>query len=169
MRRLNRRPCTPRRQGGGYLRSLGSEGVLIPAASIFWQGPQVWSDNQLHVRPLLGWTASVSSDSEVRETIASAIENDSELLPFILRGSVQWVEHRDRNTMEIMVIDNSVSELPPLFPTGQIVAEIRNKMPDLEAAEHKEGGQQHAEPTIGLARIATRTIVTCRLVRCRCV
>ena len=119
-----------------------------------WQDPQIWSDNQLHVRPLLGWTASVNSDSEVRATIATAIENNTELLPLILRGTSEWVEHHDSNTWIATGLGNQISDLPSWFPTEKIIAEIQRKMPDLAPAEDEEGDDQLDE----LQRLASQVL-----------
>ena len=119
-----------------------------------WQDPQVWSDNQLHVRPLLGWAASVSSDSAVRATIATTIENNAELLPFILRGTSEWVEHRDTYTWVATGLGNEISDLPSWFPTEQIVAEIQRQMSDLAPAEDEAGDDQLDE----LQRLASQVL-----------
>lgn len=110
-----------------------------------WQEQQTWLKNHLHTRALLGWTASVTSDDDVRATVAAAITNDAQLLPLILHGIAQWVENRDRNTWHVIGISNGISELPPWFPTEQIVREIESQMPELAPAESDEADSQDTD------------------------
>jgi hypothetical protein len=119
-----------------------------------WQDSQVWSDNQLHARSLLDWTASVTSHSEVHAMVTTSIQNNSELLPFILCGTSEWVEHRDRNTWTPTGFSNKISALPPWFPADQIATEIQRQRPSPVSAENEEDDDQPDE----IQRLASQVL-----------
>jgi pterin-4a-carbinolamine dehydratase len=98
-----------------------------------WADREVWVDNRFHVRRLLGWTASLGTDAEVRERIAAAITAQPQLLEPILLGISQQSEQRDRHDWSrLLGIDVHIEELPTWFPTTEVAAEIRRQYPDLQ-------------------------------------
>ncbi|TDC10864.1 hypothetical protein E1267_02595 [Nonomuraea longispora] len=105
-----------------------------------WADQTIWVVNRLHVRRLLGWTASISTAHEVRERIAMSLSGRPELLESILLGISQQSEQRDRNDWSrLLGIDVHVEDLPAWFPTSVVVAEIRRQYPDLTAASRYDG------------------------------
>jgi hypothetical protein len=101
-----------------------------------WANREVWVDNRFHMRQLLGWTASVTSDDEVRERVAAALTGHPDLLEPILLGVSQQTEQRDRNDWSrLLGIDIHLEEVPAWFPTSIVAAEIRRQYPDLQAAD----------------------------------
>jgi hypothetical protein len=115
-----------------------------------WQEPQLWADNELHMKHLLGWTAHLSSNGNIGALVATALAADPGLLPYILRGIAHWSEERDINTMQFMGIDCNLRELPAWLPVDQVIAEIRQQMPDLQPARY-EGVQTEADVVRHLA------------------
>lgn len=127
-----------------------------------WDDLEVWVDNKFHVRRLLGWTASISTDSEVRERIATAVTEQPELLEMILVGISQQSEEHDRNDWsQLLGIDVHIENLPAWFPTAVVAAEIRRRYPDLEAAsrydnhEYEDQLRRLAAQILGIASRAT--------------
>jgi hypothetical protein len=86
--------------------------------------------------------------------VATSIQNNSELLPFILRGTSEWVEHRDRSTWTPTGLGNKISALPPWFPGEQIATEIQRQMPSLVPAENEEDDDQPDE----IQRLASQVL-----------
>jgi hypothetical protein len=88
------------------------------------------------MRKLLEWTASVTSDDEVRDRVAAAITDQPDLLEPILLGVSQQAEQRDRNDWSrLLGIDIHIEDAPTWFPTAIITAEIRRQYPDLQVAD----------------------------------
>ncbi|MFG2445004.1 hypothetical protein ACGFQG_19230 [Nocardia fluminea] len=104
--------------------------------NIDWTHHDVWVDNRFYVRQLLGWTASVTTDEDVRDRIAAAITEQPDLLKPILLGVSQQTEQRDRNDWNrLLGIGIHVKDLPPWFPTAVVASEIRRQYPDLQPAD----------------------------------
>lgn len=103
-----------------------------------WANREVWVDNRFHVRQLLGWTASVTSDDEVRDRVTAAITEQPDLLEPILLGISQQSEQRDREDWSrLLGIDIHIEDVPAWFPTSVVAAEIRRRYPDLQAADRR--------------------------------
>lgn len=103
-----------------------------------WANCEVWVDNRFHVRQLLGWTASVTSDDKVRDHVTAAITEQSDLLEPILLGISQQTEQRDREDWSrLLGIDIHIEDVPAWFPTSVVAAEIRRQYPDLQAADRR--------------------------------
>lgn len=101
-----------------------------------WSNREVWVDNRFHMRKLLGWTASVTSDNEVRDRVAAAITDQPDLLEPILLGVSLQAEQRDRDDWSrLLGIEIHIEEAPAWFPTSIFAAEIRRQYPDLQAAD----------------------------------
>jgi hypothetical protein len=101
-----------------------------------WAHRDLWVENRFHVRYLLGWTASLGADDEVRERIAAAIAAEPQLLEPILLGISQQSEQRDREDWSrLLGIDVHIENLPTWFPVSEVAAEVRRQHPNLEPAE----------------------------------
>jgi hypothetical protein len=101
-----------------------------------WQDVEIWDDNRPHIRKLLGWTASVTSNETVQTTLLTAITDYPQLLSSVLLGMTQWVEHRDVNAIgTITGVSFQIDELPPWFPTDAFVAATRESRPNVQAAD----------------------------------
>jgi hypothetical protein len=120
--------------------ALASATELLVAQS--WQDARLWTDNRAHMRKLLGWTASLTSDSDVRMTLTTAIKQDPQLLPAVLLGMAQWSEQRDVNTFEkILDVSFGIETLPSWFPAEAFAATIRRSLPDVEPADEDSSVQ----------------------------
>lgn len=107
-----------------------------------WQDPRIWTDNQRHMRKLLGWTAAVTSDSDVRMTLTTAINQDPELLPAVLLGMAQWSEHHDATAFgKILDVTCQIETLPSWFPTEAFAATIRRNLPQVEPADEDDSAR----------------------------
>jgi hypothetical protein len=96
-------------------KAVASATKLLAAQS--WQDPRIWTDNRPHMRKLLGWTASVTSDSDVRMTLTTAINQDPQLLPAVLLGMAQWIEQHDATAFgKILNLTSRIETLLPWFP-----------------------------------------------------
>lgn len=116
-----------------------------------WTEQSVWVDNRYHVRPLLAWTASLSTDQEVRADIEAALNDHPELLEPIISGVSQLSEQRDiEDFARVLGIDVHIEDLPDWFPRSVVVAEIRRQFPDLNAVR-SDDNQDHEEGTRRLA------------------
>ncbi|MET9565636.1 hypothetical protein [Streptomyces tauricus] len=100
-----------------------------------WQSLNSWTENSIHVRALLSMTAEISSSAAVRETVAAAIESETELLPEIILAMASWSEQLDHTTWETTGIKFQLNELPDWFPMEIASAAIRRHLPDLEPAD----------------------------------
>jgi hypothetical protein len=120
--------------------AVASATELLAAQS--WQDPRLWTDNRPHMRKLLGWTASVTSDSDVRTTLTTAINQDPELLPAVLLGMAQWSEQRDATAFDrILDVTFGIETLPSWFPTEILAATIRHNLPHVEPADEDSSTQ----------------------------
>ena len=116
-----------------------------------WQQAAVWTDNRPHVRKLLGWTASLTSDGAVQATLTAAIDHDQQLLPAALLAMAQWIEHHDARAIgNITGVSFQIEELPPWFPTETFAAAIRRSLPHVEPADEDDSAR-HADDVDRLA------------------
>ncbi|HLM20661.1 MAG TPA: hypothetical protein VK390_03945 [Propionibacteriaceae bacterium] len=107
-----------------------------------WQDPRIWTDNRPHMRKLLGWTASVTSDSDVRMTLTTAINQDPQLLPAVLLGIAQWSEHHDATSFDkILDVTPGIESLPSWFPAEAFAATIRRNLPHVEPADEDDSAR----------------------------
>lgn len=101
-----------------------------------WANREVWVDNRFHMRQLLGWTASVTTNDEVRDRVASAITEQPDLLEPILLGVSQQAEQYDLNDWSRRLgIEIHIENAPVWFPASVVAAEIRRQYPDLQTAD----------------------------------
>jgi hypothetical protein len=139
-----------RKTGRAELADAAADRVSQLLQSQSWQESQLWADNELHMKHLLGWAAHLSDNENIGELIATALAAEPDLLPCILRGIAQWSEQRDINTMQFMGIDCGLRELPEWLPVDLVAAEIRRQMPDLQPARY-EGVQTETDVVRHLA------------------
>jgi hypothetical protein len=133
--------------------ALASATKLLAGQS--WQEPRIWNDNRPHMRKLLGWTASLTSDSDVRMTLTTAINQDPQLLPAVLLGMAQWSEQRDATAFEkILDVTFGIETLPSWFPTETVAATIRRSLPDVEPADEDSSAQYNDD----VDRLASRLL-----------
>jgi hypothetical protein len=129
--------------------AVASATKLLAAQS--WQDPRIWTDNRPHMRKLLGWTASVTSDSDVRMTLPTAINQDPQLLPAVLLGMAQWSEHHDATAFhKILDVAFAIETLPSGFPTEAFAATIRRNLPHVEPAD-EDGSARYNDDVDRLA------------------
>ena len=111
-----------------------------------WQDPQVWAANEFHITMLLDLTALATSDNDVQLTIAAALHHNSDLLAHVLNGIAQWSEQCDSNDFKTLLgINRSIEHLPPWLPTQDVVAEIREQLPDLAPAADEDDDHHDAD------------------------
>jgi hypothetical protein len=116
-----------------------------------WQDAAVWNDNRPHVRTLLGWTASVTSEDAVRATLTATIDHDPQLLPAALLGIAQWIEHHDVAAIgKITGVTFQIEELPPWFPIEAFATAIISSLPHVAPADEDESAR-YAEDVDRLA------------------
>jgi hypothetical protein len=116
-----------------------------------WADPAVWVDNKFHMRRLLAWAASVSTDAEVRESIAAALAREPNLLDLILIGVSQQSEQYDSGDWSrLLGINVYIEDLPAWFPTSAVAIEVRRQYPDLQAATRHDN-QENTNQTRVLA------------------
>jgi len=109
-----------------------------------WRNLQVWTENEFYVKLLLGLTAEVTSHDQVQHTIATALDNNSDLLPRILDGIVQWSEQRSIDDFSnVLGIRRLIGCLPLWIPAQRIVDEIREQLPDLTPAADEDDDGHH--------------------------
>jgi hypothetical protein len=107
-----------------------------------WQDPAVWNDNRPHVRKLLDWTASVTSEETVQATLTAAIDHDPQLLPAVLLSMAQWIEHHDMAAFsKTTSVTFQIEELPPWFPTEAFAAAISSNLPHVAPADEDESAR----------------------------
>jgi hypothetical protein len=129
--------------------AVASATHLLAAQS--WQNPRIWTDNRPHMRKLLGWTAAVTSDSDVRMTLTTAINQDPQLLPAVLLGMAQWIEHYDAPAFDQTVdVTFQIETLPPWFPAETFAATIRRNLPHVEPAD-EDGSARYNDDVDRLA------------------
>ncbi|MGH3430164.1 MAG: hypothetical protein ACRDQZ_21780 [Mycobacteriales bacterium] len=103
-----------------------------------WQDPQIWSINHPHAHGLFGLRAFLISEDHVRGVIAAAIEDDDELLPYILHGIAHWIEiHHAHPGVPAQIVPR-IDELPAWLPTDHIVTAIRKAMPTVQPAQDED-------------------------------
>ncbi|WP_203717054.1 hypothetical protein [Asanoa siamensis] len=101
-----------------------------------WTDQALWVDNRHHVRALLSGTASISTDDEVRDRLASAITRRPELLDAILLGvSEQSEQHDHHDFSRVVGINVHIKRPPRWFPAAVVAAEIRRRHPELQPAD----------------------------------
>jgi hypothetical protein len=94
------------------------------------------------MRKLLAWTASVTSDSDVRTTLTTAINQDPQLLPAVLLGIAQWSEQHDAIAFDkILDVTPGIETLPSWFPTETVAATIRRNLPHVEPADEDDSAR----------------------------
>jgi hypothetical protein len=94
------------------------------------------------MRKLLGWTAAVTSDSDVRMTLTTAINQDPQLLPAVLLGMAQWIEQHDATAFDkILDVTFRIETLPSWFPTETFAATIRRNLPHVEPADEDDSAR----------------------------
>ncbi len=127
-----------------------------------WTEAEAWSTNRFHIRPLLGWTASIQTDDEVRDRVAAALADRPELLEPIIVGLAQYSEQLDRDDFSRTVsIGVHVEEIPAWVPLQELTAEIRRRFPDLKASSrddrpaHEDETQQLAAHILYIASLST--------------
>jgi hypothetical protein len=104
-----------------------------------WADRKIWIDNRFHMRRLLGWAASISSEAEVRARIAAAIEAEPQLVELVLVGISEQSEQRDnQDWSRLLGIDVHIENPPAWFPTAQVAAVIRCQYPDLQPVSRYE-------------------------------
>ncbi len=129
--------------------AVASATKLLAAQS--WQDPRIWTGNRPHMRKLLGWTAAVTSDSNVRTTLTTAINQDPELLPAVLLGMAQWIEHHDATAFDkILDVTFRIETLPSWFPVETFAATIRRNLPHVEPAD-EDGSARYDDDVDRLA------------------
>ena len=120
--------------------AVASATKLLAAQS--WQDPRIWTGNRPHMRKLLGWTAAVTSDSDVRMTLTTAINQDPQLLPAVLLGMAQWSEHHNAIAFDqILDVNFGIETLPSWFPTETFAATIRRSLPHVEPADEDDSAR----------------------------
>ena len=98
--------------------------------------------NRPHIRKLLDWTASVTSDSDVRMALTTAINQDPQLLPAVLLGIAQWSEHHDATSFDkILDVTPGIESLPSWFPAEAFAATIRRNLPHVEPADEDDSAR----------------------------
>jgi hypothetical protein len=103
------------------------------------------------MRKLLGWTAAATSDSNVRTTLTTAINQDPELLPAVLLGMAQWIEHHDATAFDkILDVTFRIETLPSWFPAETFAATIRRDLPHVEPAD-EDGSSRYDDDVDRLA------------------
>jgi hypothetical protein len=131
--------------GRPALESEANRHAIDMLLSADWTGREIWVENRFQARRLLGFTASVSSESEVSEHISNAIANNPALLEPILLGACSHIEERDsQDWSNVIGLRMSLAEPPFWFPTTAIAAEIRRQFPDLRSGD-RSGADQMTE------------------------
>jgi len=125
------------------LEARAREHVIQLLRGTAWADREVWTDNKFHMRQLLGWAASVTTEEEVRDRLAAAITEQPHLLEPILIGVSQQAEQHDRDDFSrLLGIDTFIEGVPTWFPTSAVAAEIRRQYPDLRPADrHSTTGE----------------------------
>src|SRR5207249_202372 len=109
---------TARTAGRAELETEATTAASELLAAQTWQDAAVWVYNRPHVRKLMGWTASVTSDETVQATLRVAIGHNPQLLPAALLGIAQWIEHHNMAAIgRITGVTFQIEDLPPWFPT----------------------------------------------------
>jgi hypothetical protein len=134
--------ATAKDAGRPELEAEAVASVIELLAAQSWQDPRIWTDNRPHMRKLLGWTAALTSDSDVRMTLTTAINQDPQLLPAVLLGMAQWIEHHDATAFgKILDVTFQIETLPSWFPTEAFAATIRRNLPHVEPAEEDDSAR----------------------------
>jgi hypothetical protein len=120
-----------------------------------WADRTIWIDNRFHIRRLLGWTASISTETAVRDHLAAVLTEQPDLLDVILLGMSQQSEQRSRHDWSrVLGVDSHIEDLPAWFPTTSVAAEIRRQHPDLHPANQYED----KEDSEGVRKLATQVL-----------
>jgi hypothetical protein len=107
-----------------------------------WQDATMWTDNRLHARRLLDWTAHVTSNEAVQDTLTAAIDHDPQRLPDVLTAMAQWIEHIAVDALDKTIgLSAQITDLPPWFPSDTFAATIRRRFPHVQPANEGESMQ----------------------------
>jgi hypothetical protein len=87
-----------------------------------WTSDTAWVGNDVNGRSMMYAFARVTSDEEVRDRLARALEGNPELLDTLVISCAGWVEHRDSQTWNVTGFDRVYRELPPWLPTEAVKA-----------------------------------------------
>lgn len=108
-----------------------------------WASADLWVENRFHMRRLLAWTASTTTDDAVRDQVAAALAAHPQLLePIVLAISTQRESLDQENRSELLGIESHIGDLPTWLPTGEVASQIRTQYPDLLSTDRatKLGG-----------------------------
>src|SRR6266536_582934 len=119
-----------------------------------WQDADAWTSNRLHMRKVLGWTASVTSNSEVQATLRTALDHDPHLLlPRVLDGLAQWIQQLDPD-YATKGLTSDIDSLPAWLPTDSLVSAIHSVLPHVQPAD-EDDSRRYTDET---ERLASRVL-----------
>ena len=95
-----------------------------------WTSETAWVGNDVNGRSMMYTFARVTSDEEVRDRLARALEGNPGLLDTLVISCAGWVEHRDSQTWNVTGFDRVYRELPPWLPTEAVKALANDVLAD---------------------------------------
>ncbi len=106
------------------------------------------------MRKVLGWTASVTSNSEVQATLRTALDHDPHLLlPRVLDGLAQWIQQLDPD-YATKGLTSDIDSLPAWLPTDSLVSAIHSVLPHVQPAD-EDDSRRYTDET---ERLASRVL-----------
>ncbi|MFV8174624.1 hypothetical protein [Mycolicibacterium peregrinum] len=86
-----------------------------------WASATSWMGNDVYGRSMMQNFAHVTSDEEVRDRLAQALDTNPEVLTSLILSSAGWVEEHDSQT-GLVRLERIYDEPPPWLPIGAITA-----------------------------------------------
>jgi hypothetical protein len=103
-----------------------------------WTNDTSWAGNEVNGRSMMYAFARVTSDEEVRDRLAHALESNPGLLEVLVISCAGWVERLDSQTWNLRGFDRVYRELPPWLPTAAIEALAIDILADDHRLDDKE-------------------------------
>lgn len=103
-----------------------------------WMSDAAWVGNDVNSQSMMYAFARVTSNEEVRDRLARALEGNLGLLNTLVISCAGWVEHHDYGTWEVTGFDRDYRELPPWLPTEAIMALATEVLADDFGYDDKE-------------------------------
>jgi hypothetical protein len=117
-----------------------------------WANERSWIGNEVNGQAMMYAFARATSDEEVRDRLASALETNPGLLETVVISCAGWVEQLDSGTWEVVGRDRSYRSVPTWFPiqiAGELVTNRHPELSGLDTAELPEKllrrAQEHSE------------------------
>jgi hypothetical protein len=87
-----------------------------------WSDHNAWTGNDVNGQSMMYTFSRATSDDEVRDRLAQALEAEPELLGPLIISCSSWIERLDHQTWRVIGFERSYREIPQWLPTEAIGA-----------------------------------------------